>query len=132
MTPSSPSSEAPGPYAPRALESKPRVDPASFAALDLRVGRVVGAEPFPEARRPSYKLTVDFGPVLGRRRTSAQIANYGLDELVGRQVVGVLNLGTRRIAGFDSEFLVLGGLAEDGTVALLEVDGSLPPGSAVA
>lgn len=126
------SAPSPGPYAPQHAATKPQVDVADFAALDLRVGRVVAAEPFPEARRPSYKLTVDFGPVLGHLRTSAQITGYDLDELVGRRVVGAVNLGPRRIAGFDSEFLLLGGLQEDGTVRLLAVDGALPPGSVVA
>ncbi len=111
---------------------KPPVGPEDFAALDLRVGRVVAAEPFPEAHRPAYQLTVDFGPGLGRLHTSAQVTNYALEELVGRQVVGAVNLGTRRIAGFESQFLVLGGLAADGTVALLQPDGELPPGSVVA
>lgn len=112
--------------------AKPEVDPATFAALDLRIGRVVEVTEFPEARRPAWKLTVDFGPDIGRLRTSAQVTNYGRDDLLDRAVVGAVNLGTKRIAGFPSEFLVLGGLAEDGTVHLLEVDGGLPAGAVVA
>jgi tRNA-binding protein len=121
-----------GPHAPEALPAKPDVDVATFGSLDLRVGRIVDVEAFPEAREPAWKLTVDFGPVLGRRRTSAKITNYDAAELVGRQVVGAVNLGRKRIAGFVSEFLVLGGLAADGTVQLLGVDGDLPPGAPVA
>jgi tRNA-binding protein len=120
------------PYDPERLPAKPDVDVAAFAALDLRVGRVVEVTPFPEARQPAWKLTVDFGPVLGHRRTSAKITNYAAEELVGRQVVGAVNLGRKRIAGFVSEFLVLGGLEADGTVRLLDVDGELPPGAPVA
>jgi tRNA-binding protein len=117
---------------PEVLPAKPDVGADTFGSLDLRVGRVVDVEPFPEARDPAWKLTVDLGPVLGRRRTSAKITNYDVDELVGRQVVCAVNLGRKRIAGFVSEFLVLGGLAADGTVHLLEVDGELPPGAPVA
>jgi tRNA-binding protein len=120
------------PYDPERLPAKPDVDVAAFAALDLRVGCVVEVTPFPEARQPAWKLTVDFGPVLGHRRTSAKITNYAAEELVGRQVVGAVNLGRKRIAGFVSEFLVLGGLEADGTVRLLELDGELPPGAPVA
>jgi tRNA-binding protein len=119
------------PYDPERLPAKPDVDVAAFAALDLRVGRVVEVTPFPEARQPAWKLTVDFGPVLGHRRTSAKITNYAAEELVGRQVIGAVNLGRKRIAGFVSEFLVLGGLEADGTVRLLELDGELPPGAPV-
>lgn len=121
-----------GEHDPARLAPKPVVGPEAFEALDLRVGRVVAVEAFPEARRPSYKLTVDFGDVIGRRRTSAQITNYAPDELVGRQVVGAINLGERRIAGFVSEFLVLGALQADGAVHLLRPDGDLPPGARVA
>lgn len=117
---------------PAAPELKPPVGPEGFAALDLRIGRVVAVEEFPEARQPSYKLTVDFGSGLGHRRTSAQVTNYAPDELLGRDVVGAMNLGTRRIAGFVSEFLVLGGLEPDGTVRLLRPDVAMPPGSSVA
>lgn len=111
---------------------KPDVDPSAFFALDLRVGRVVEVADFPEARRPAWRLRVDFGPSIGVLATSAQVTNYARDELLGRQVVGALNLGTKRIAGFVSEFLLLGGLGPDGEVHLLEVDGTLPPGARVA
>jgi tRNA-binding protein len=111
---------------------KPDVGAVAFVALDLRVGRIVAVEPFPEARNPAYRLTVDLGPDLGTRRSSAQITNYGADELLDRQVVVAANLGRKRIAGFVSEVLVLGGLEADGTVRLLAVDGDLPPGAVVA
>lgn len=111
---------------------KPDVDPEVFAALDLRVGRVVAVDDFPEARTPAYRMRVDFGPVVGELRTSAQITGYERDELLGRLVVAAVNLGTKWIAGFESQFLVLGGLAPDGRVHLLDVDGDLPPGSVVA
>lgn len=120
------------PYEPAALAPKPDVTPSDFFAIDLRVGRVTDVEAFPEARKPAWKLTVDFGPVLGVRRTSAQVTNYTPDQLVGRRVVGAVNLGARRIAGFRSEFLVLGGLQPDGTVLLLEVDDDLPLGAPIA
>lgn len=126
------SGHGPGASTTRTDELKPPVGPEGFAALDLRIGRVVAVDDFPEAHKPAYKLTVDFGPVLGRRRTSAQVTNYTPQQLVGRDVVGAMNLGTRRIAGFESEFLVLGGLAQDGTVRLLQPDTAMPPGSRVA
>lgn len=119
-------------YDPARLPAKDAVSAADFHALDLRVGRVVTASPFPEARRPSLRLRVDFGPVIGELETSAQVTRYDPDELVGRLVVGAVNLGTRRIAGLESGFLVLGGLHPDGSVALLAPDGDLAPGSAVA
>ena len=120
------------PYAPRALERKPDVGAEGFFAVDMRAGRVTAVEPFPEARKPAWKLTVDFGPVVGTLRTSAQITNYTADELVGRLVVGALNLGRKRIAGFTSEFLVLGALDPDGTVRLLELPGDVGPGAPIA
>lgn len=120
------------PYDPAALEAKPEVGAAGFFALDLRVGTVIEAVPFPEARDPALLLTVDFGPVLGMLRTSAKITNYPPQELLGRQVVGAMNLGTRRIAGVVSQFLVLGGLEPDGTVRLLRPDADLPDGAPVA
>jgi tRNA-binding protein len=110
---------------------KPDVGADAFFALDLRVGRVVAVEPFPEARAPAWKLAVDFGADVGVLRTSAQVTNYGAEELEGRLVVGAVNLGSKRIAGFKSEFLVLGGISADGVVHLLAVDG-VEPGDPVA
>ena len=113
------------------MERKPDIGADAFFALDLRVGRVTAVEEFPEARKPAWKLTVDFGPEVGTLRTSAQITNYAADELLDRLVVGAVNLGSKRIAGFRSEFLVLGGLEPDGTVHLVGVDG-VEPGDPVA
>ena len=120
------------PFSPDALPRKDDVRPDAFFALDLRVGRVVEVHDFPGARKPAYKLTVDFGPVVGRLRTSAQLTNYRRDELLGRLVVGAINLGTKRIAGFTSEFLILGSFDPDGTVRLLKVDDSAEPGAPIA
>ena len=120
------------PYEVAGLPRKPDVAAEAFFALDLRAGRVIDVQPFPEARKPSWKLTVDFGPVLGTRRTSAQITNYTADELRGRLVVGACNLGPKRIAGFVSEFLVLGALDPDGTVRLLELPDDVEPGAPIA
>lgn len=119
-------------YEPSRLPTKPVVGSEPFAALDLRVGTVVEVEPFPEAREPAWKVAVDFGPELGVLTTSAKITNYPAEVLQGRQVVGAVNLGSRRIAGFESQFLVLGGLEGDGTVRLLRPDGALPDGSRIA
>lgn len=120
------------PYEPSKLPRKRDITGPDFFAVDMRVGRVVEARPFPEARKPAYQLVVDFGPVVGTLQTSAQITDYPLDELVGRLVVGAINLGVRRIAGFESQFLVLGGLAPDGSVHLLAPDHDLPLGAVVA
>lgn len=109
------------------------VSPDEFFALDLRVGRVTAVEEFPEARKPAWKLTVDFGPEVGTLRTSAQVTNHSRDDLLGRTVVGAVNLGTKRIAGFTSEFLVLGAIDPDaGTVHLLELPDAVEPGWSVA
>ncbi len=103
-----------------------------FQKVDVRVGRVVDAEPFPGARKPSVKLTVDFGPELGTRRTSAQLtAHYEPEELVGRQVVAVVNIGSRRIAGFPSEVLVLGALPTATDVVLLAADEHVENGTRI-
>jgi tRNA-binding protein len=111
---------------------KPEVGADPFFSVDIRAGRVVSAEPFPAARNPSLKITVDFGPAVGELTTSARVAHYEPAELIGRLVVGAINLGTRRIATLDSEFLILGTFASDGRVLLLEVDPETPVGSPVA
>lgn len=121
--------------APRAAApapKKPDVAPEDFFALDLRVGRVTSVEPFPEARDPAWKLTVDFGPEVGTLRTSAQVTRYPAADLLDRLVVGAVNLGTKRIAGFKSEFLVLGSIDPDGTVRLLQPEPGVEPGAPVA
>lgn len=121
------------PYDPPRLERKEYIGFGEFLALDLRTGIVVMAEEFPEMRKPSYKITVDFGPVVGRLQSSAQITNYSRADLVGRMVVGAINLGEKTLAGgFVSQFLVLGALDPDGTVRLLEMPDGVLPGSMVA
>jgi tRNA-binding protein len=121
------------PYDPPRLERKEYIGFGEFLALDLRTGIVVMAEEFPEMRKPSYKITVDFGPVVGRLQSSAQITNYSRADLVGRMVVGAINLGEKTLpGGFVSQFLVLGALDPDGTVQLLEMPDGVLPGSMVA
>lgn len=104
-----------------------------FGRIDMRVGRIVEAEPLPAARKPSYRLLIDFGPG-GRRRSSAQLPPTYPDpgRLVGRLVIAVVNFAPRRIAGFDSEVLVLGALPSDGTIPLLSVDEGAEPGDPIA
>ncbi len=119
------------PFAPENLERKDDVSADDFFALDIRVGRIVAVGEFPEARKPAWKLEVDFGPVIGNLKTSAQITNYSREELQGRLVVGAVNLGTKRIAGFTSEFLVLGSMDPDGTVRLLQVEDGVAPGASI-
>jgi tRNA-binding protein len=94
-----------------------------FFAIEMRVGTVLSAEPFPEARKPSIKLEIDFGPELGVKRSSAQLTKrYTPEQLIGRQVVAAVNLGERRIAGFKSEVLVLGAMPDETDVVLLQVN----------
>jgi tRNA-binding protein len=103
-----------------------------FFAIDMRVGTVVEASPFPEARKPSLRLAIDFGPELGVRRSSAQLTvHYQPEDLIGRQIVAVLNIGTRRIAGFTSEVLVLGAMPTATEVVLLGVDRPVANGTRI-
>lgn len=102
-----------------------------FARVDMRVGRIVAVDDFPEARRPAWKLRVDFGAELGERRSSAQITNYGKDELVGRLVIGVVNFPPKQIGPVMSECLVLGTYTADRLVLLLNPEPGAQPGDAV-
>jgi tRNA-binding protein len=120
------------PYDPERLPRKADVLTDVFFSLDLRVGRITEVKPFANARKPAWQMSVDFGPLIGTLATSAQVTNYSEDELVGRRVVGAVNLGTKRVAGFTSEFLVLGALEADGTVRLLDVSEAVAPGAPVA
>ncbi len=108
------------------------MDPTdAFQTLDLRVGRILRAEPNERARKPSYKLWIDFGP-LGEKTSSAQLrALYSSEDLVGRLVVAAVNLGERNIAGFRSEVLVLGLPSDTGDVVLLAVEREVPLGGRV-
>ncbi len=107
----------------------PPIDWAAFRAVEVRVGTVVAAEPFPEARRPALKLRVDFGPGIGERKTSAQItARYRPEEVVGRQVVAVVNFPPKQIGPFMSEVLVLGVPDAEGEVVLLGPERPVPDG----
>ena len=104
---------------------------ADFQRVDLRVGRIVDAEEFPKARRPSYRLTIDFGPLGTRRSVAALRTDYRLEELPGRQVVCVVNFEPRRIAGFDSEVLVLAATEVGGKLRLLRPDPDAELGSEI-
>jgi tRNA-binding protein len=117
--------------------TRPALPPGSatiedMAKLDIRVGRIVEVLPFPEARRPAYRMTIDFGP-LGVRLSSAQIPPTYPDPaaLEGRLVIGVVNFPPRRIAGFESQVLVLGALPLDGRIPLLSVDDGALPGDPI-
>ena len=99
-----------------------------FERVDIRVGTITEVEDFPRARQPSYRLTVDFGGDIGERRTSAQVTTYAKDELLGMQVVAVVNFEPKNIAGFMSEVLVLGVPGPDGEVVLLSPTRRVPDG----
>ena len=102
-----------------------------FERLRITVGVVSEVEDFPEARVPAYKLTIDLGPDIGTRRSSAQLKHYAKQDLLGRQVVCVLGFEPKRIAGFPSEVLVLGAYSADHGVVLLQPDRDVEPGSAI-
>lgn len=105
------------------------ISPDDFFRADIRVGRIVRVESFPEARKPSYKLWIDFGPTLGERRSSAQLTVvYKEEDLVGRLIVAVVNFPPRRVAGFESEVLILGVPTADDGVILLAPERDATPG----
>ena len=121
------------PYDPTKLPRKEYVGASASFDLDLRAGVIVDVQRFPEMNKPSYKIQVDFGPIIGKLWSSAQITNYPRHDLIGRMVVGAVNLGDKTLpTGFVSQFLVLGALDPDGSVRLLDLPEGVLPGSMVA
>ena len=120
------------PYEPSKLPRKKDISINDFYAVDLRVGYVVEVELLLDSREPAYRIDVDFGPVIGTLRSVAQLTRYPSDSLIGRAVVGVLNVGGRRISGIDCQFVALGLLAPDGTPFLVDPDGNPPAGAPFA
>jgi tRNA-binding protein len=108
------------------------IDLDHFQAVDMRVGRITAVDEFPEARVPAWKLTVDFGPEVGVKRSSAQITHYSAAELLGSLIVAVVNFPPRQIGPFRSEVLVLGALDPERGVVLLRPDGGAALGSRIA
>ena len=103
---------------------------SEFEAVELRVGTIVDVEEFPEARRPAYKITVDFGPEIGSRRSSARITDlYLADELIGKQIIGVVNFPPKQIGPMRSECLVTGFYRKDGSVVLAVPEQAVPNGA---
>lgn len=100
-----------------------------FLKVDVRVGRIIDVRPFPNARKPAYQLEIDFGPDIGRRRSSAQLTQrYSVEDLIGRQILAVVNFPPRQIANFFSEVLVLGVPDADGNVVLIQPQAEVPLG----
>ena len=110
----------------------PEITWQQFEAVEMRCGTVMAAEEFPEARKPAYRITVDFGPHIGQRRTSAQVTTaYSPAELVGKQVMGVINFPAKQIGPFRSEFLLVGFYRADGAVILAVPDRPVQDGARV-
>ena len=107
------------------------IDFDQFLAVDMRVGRITGVRDFPEARKPAWRLEIDFGPEIGVRTSSAQITNYAREELEGRLIVAVVNFPPRQIGPVRSEVLCLGASDEDGRVILLAPDAEVPLGARI-
>lgn len=114
------------------MSAPDQIDIDHFEAVDMRVGRVTAVEDFPEARVPAWKLTIDFGPAIGPKRSSARITNYSREELEGTLVVAVVNFPPRRIGPVSSEVLVLGALDDAQGVILLRPDRDVAVGSRIA
>jgi tRNA-binding protein len=115
---------------PSAPGPAPEIAPDDFLKVDIRAGRIVAVDPFPEARKPALKLRIDFGPGIGVKRSSAQItARYAPESLVGRHVLAVVNFPPRQIGPFLSEVLVLGVSDDDGAVVLVAPDVEVSPGA---
>ena len=111
--------------------SAPEILYDDFAKVDMRVGMIVAVEDFPEARKPAWKLTIDFGEEIGVKRSSAQITNYAAEELEGKLVVGVVNFPPRQIGPVRSEVLVLGASDAEGRIILLAPDADVPLGARI-
>ncbi len=107
------------------------IDFDHFLEVDIRIGRVIAVDDFPQARRPAWKLTIDFGPEIGIKRSSAQITHYSRDELQDSLVTAVVNFPPRQIGPFQSEVLVLGALDDERGVVLLRPDRGAEPGSRI-
>lgn len=108
----------------------PQITVDDFMEVDIRVGTIVDVQEFPEARKPAFKLTIDFGPVIGRKRSSAQITkHYSVESLVGRSVASVVNFPPRQIGPFISEVLTLGFADANGDIVLLQPERQVPNGS---
>ena len=121
------------PYLPEKIPKKEYLGVQGFFSLDMRVGEILEVEQFPQMKKPSYKIKVNFGPVIGILWTSAQVTNYSRGELIGRKVVGAINLGDKTLPkGFVSQFLILGALEPDGTVQLLQVPANTFLGSIIS
>jgi len=113
------------------MEAAAEIDFEHFAAVDMRVGRIVEVEDFPEARKPAWKLRIDLGPEVGEKRSSAQVTSYSREELEGTLVVAVVNFPPRQVGPVRSEVLVLGALDEELGVVLLRPDRDAKPGDRI-